>query len=203
MSETRARDLANVGVDATQLVTDADLPTPSVAGLVPIAPTSVNIQGDGSLSGYTTTFTNALSVSFNGVFSAEYANYMIVMSGTRGMTGTITCRLRASGTDDLGSVYLTQSLYADGTTVAASRLTGGGWELCRWDDDLSAATVTMYSPFTATRTVFDSSNAYSFADATFRHHVGSHKNATSFDGFTLLTPGMDFSGSVTVYGYHP
>ena len=43
----------------------------TASGLVPVAPSSVEIAtGSGSLSGYTTTFTGATSVSLNGVFTA-------------------------------------------------------------------------------------------------------------------------------------
>ena len=70
MSETRARDLANVGVDATQLATDADL----ASGLA----SKGDITTNGAWTAYTPTITGSSELG-NGTIAAAYVQVGNIM----------------------------------------------------------------------------------------------------------------------------
>ena len=82
---------------------------PNKNGLHLITPTSIASTGTGNSSSINTngsvTFSTCATLSLNGVFSADYDNYMIVMRhvGSDASAFNIDLRLRLSGTDANGS----------------------------------------------------------------------------------------------------
>lgn len=176
-------------------------------GLLLIPPTSIasvgtsaSINTNGSVS-----FTAVTSLSLNGVFSADYDNYMVVWRSVAGTAAnyTIAVRLRAAGTDASGANYNRQLLEADGTTVSAAQYLNNTWG--HWGNTsstLRSGTVTtVYAPYLAQPTAFRTVNAWARSNAYFLDVAGNHSLSTSYDGFTFVevdSGGM--SGQVAVYG---
>jgi hypothetical protein len=163
---------------------------------------AATVTGAGGLRHIATeTFSAVSSVSLNNVFTSDYQNYVVVTSGIRSAPQAVLARLRSGGTDDSNSAYVTQYILANGTAVSGARSTQDYWEVFRWDDNLSAATLTFFQPKDATRTVFTSESIYAFDDAYIRNFVGSFTNATSFDGITFYVSSGTITGTIRVYGY--
>jgi hypothetical protein len=164
---------------------------------------AATVTGAGGLRHIATeSFSAVSSVSLNNVFTSDYQNYVVVTSGIRSAAGPVLARLRSGGTDDSNTAYVTQYIIADNTSLAGARSSAQDyWEIFRWDDDLSAATLTFFQPKDATRTVFTSESIYAFSDAYIRNFVGSFTNATSFDGITFYVSSGTITGAIRVYGY--
>ena len=174
----------------------------AAGGLVMVTPTTIaNSGGTATLTDGAVSFSGVSSVSLNGVFTSAYQNYVVVTSGIRSAAGAVLARLRSSGTDDSNTAYVTQYIQADSTTIAGARSTQNYWEVFRWDDNVSAATITLFQPKDATRTVFTSESIYAFSDAYIRNFVGSFTNDTSFDGITFYVSSGTITGTIRVYGY--
>jgi hypothetical protein len=157
----------------------------------------------------TETFSAVSSVSINGCFTADYANYRIVVNGGIGSTsGDVTMRYRASGSDASGSDYVTNGalciatgVFAISTGFATSGrvgVSGFSTTSSRWGNILIESFEPNEAGFTHTQATSQglaggSANAYSAQG--FHHGV-----AASYDGFTLIFPGTQ-SGTIRVYGY--
>jgi hypothetical protein len=181
-----------------------DAPT----GLKKVVPSSVAVgSGSGSVSASgTVTFSGASSVSLNDVFSSTYDNYVIFYKNTTTSTGNVlTLRYRLSGTDTSAN-YGTQRLYAQGTTVTASRDGVGTDEI--FVSDLNNATpsfagyqMNIFTPNVASPTVsFISGTTYIGADLYPSFSAGFQNSTTQFTGFTLLVNTGTFGGTVSVFG---
>jgi len=176
-------------------------------GLHLITPTSIASTGTGNSSSISAngsvTFDNCATLSLNGVFSADYDNYTIVMRFTNASgTTTTQFRWRASGTDNsTASSYVTQELTANSTTVLGGRYTANlGYFGTAYATQRSGLVMNVYGPYlaqpTASRsvTVGDSSSAY-FYDA-----AHTHNQSTAYDGMTILLSASSISGLLCVYG---
>jgi len=95
----------------------------SRAGLAKIVPSSVAVgSGTGSASTTgTVTFSGCSSVSLNDVFSATYDDYKIVINVESAGAPELGIRMRVSGSDNSSSIYYSQRLRAQDTTVSAAR----------------------------------------------------------------------------------
>jgi hypothetical protein len=174
-----------------------------IAGLKLIVPSSVAGSGVSVSASGKVTFTTTQAVSINGVFSATYDNYLIVVgSGVIASSAeTLSIRLRASGTDATGTNYTSQELQAAGGTVGGGRGTSmdtgnvAGW----WTPQRSGFHVYVYGPFLAQPTAWRSVTVSTDSNALIRDHATTHSLSTSYDGFTLRCLN-NISGTLTVYG---
>lgn len=158
-----------------------------------------------SLVGGTVTFTGVTSLSLNGVFSADFDNYVVsvraVWDGSTGGASTFV-KVRANGTD-ASSGYTSQYLRANGTPVSAERFTsqtsvnigglGGplynGTHLC------------MYGPYLAQPTAMRSVLVRSEYGAQIHDVAATHSTLSAYDGFTYSTnSATGFTGTIQVYG---
>lgn len=172
-------------------------------------PTSIVVAGGGTETASIRAaggveFANATSLSLNGVFTADYDNYMIVCRHLAS-TGTfqfLLARLRSSGTDATGSNYVYQQLVADGTSVVAGRSASVASTSFGFMSGTSEGgdTVYIYGPALAQPTAFRSVNVYAANGATLNDQASTHSLSTSYDGITLFPAANAFSGLVTVYG---
>jgi hypothetical protein len=143
------------------------------------------------------TYSGVTSVSLNGVFSATYQNYAVVMSVTTVGVANPELRYRAAGTDSTGSNYVEQFLRAVNTTVSGLLRTRTGHEIILLGLNNSYEG-TIYSPFEAAPTAnfFNMNSETGIASLTCRNTL-----STSFDGFTLTNlAASTFSGVIRVYG---
>ena len=183
-----------------------------VSGLVPITPTSVAVgSGTGSSSGNgLVTFSGASSISLNGVFSATYNNYRIILSPDAASTTlNITARLRIAGTDvTTAASYQQENLQASDTTVSAAADTSQTlWFVI---DNYSgtypfyaAATMELQRPFLTKKKTMISNSVYVVAAGAFRTKQAGHtqESTSACDGFSIVCSTGNIGGTISVYGY--
>lgn len=180
---------------------------PNKNGLHLITPTSIVSTGSGNSSSINTngsvTFSSCETLSLNGVFSADYDNYMVVMRfSATSSAANFNIRLRASGADNsTASSYVLQYIDATSTTVGASRTTsnlasfGGAYSAQR-----SGTVTTFFGPHLAQPTAFRTVSAYGYLDAYIYDTAITHNQSVSYDGFTVYPATGSVSGLVAVYG---
>ena len=180
----------------------------STSGLVPIVPTSVAVgSGTGSANANgQVTFSLASSVSLNGVFSATYQNYMVVMNiSARSTTNYIRLRWRVAGTDDSSAEYDSQSIRAITTTVGAAgpnNQTSADF-VTSSTNETTSTTGTFFNPFDNTaEAYFQNQNNVGVPNGAgyIEMSCGGINASTSFDGVTILTSAGTCSGLITIYG---
>ena len=174
-------------------------------GLHLITPTSIASTGTGNSSSISAngsvTFSSCATLSLNGVFSADYDNYMIVLRHTD--DGNTGLRLRASGTDNSTSnSYVSQLLNATGTTVSGSRATTNhAYAAYGLSTTPNGNVISMYGPHLSQPTAARSVNVNDDVDARIVDWAWTHNQSTSYDGFTLICTAIIVgSGSVTMSG---
>lgn len=172
-----------------------------------ITPTSVAKTGTGSTATINTngsvTFSSCETLSLNGVFSADYDNYMIVIRHLSTLNGsTIRARLRASGTDNTtASSYVDQFLDSDSATVSGARATRDYWAFAPADDSQRSGTVAnIYGPYLAQPTAFRTVSASGYSNAWLVDYAGTHNQSTAYDGISLYQATGSFGGLLAVYG---
>jgi hypothetical protein len=178
-------------------------------GLVVITPTTVDktggsstatINADGSV-----TFGSCETLSLNGVFSADYDNYMISAryQGTNpiGLRG----RLRASGTDDSNaSSYTSQYIYAESSSVTGTRNTSSEWRY--FGEAISTlkegTTYFLFGPYLSQPTAMRTVGMVAYLSATLMDSAGTHNQSTSYDGISITCSTGNFTGLITVFGFN-
>jgi hypothetical protein len=200
----------------TNLVTDlAAKAATSTVGLIGIVPSSVTVgSGSGSAaSDGLVTFTQASSVSLNGVFSSTYRNYEVVLNIATVNTSNanITLRMRASGTDNstAGSYLIAMNGINTSGTAANIATTGTQATFSYGSSGYQAigARFTVMNPFLAVPTkmlVTTSGTDTAYTNFTGRSGAIAHNQSTSYDGisFLLAGGGTSITGTVKVYGYN-
>lgn len=174
-------------------------------GMVLLTPTSIAHSGTSASIGANgqVTFSAVTSLSLNGVFSADFDNYVVsIRSVASSGSPAIFARLRASGTDATGSNYVYQYLYADNTSVSAGRATTDGGLIAgdTASTQRSGSHLMLYGPFLAQPTASRVTNAWGLNSAYFSDYACTHSLSTSYDGITFRMTSVNFSGALQVYG---
>ena len=173
-------------------------------GMVLLTPTSITHSGTSASIGANgqVTFTAVTSLSLNGVFSADFDNYVVSYRGTSSTAPSLDSRLRASGTDASGSNYTYQRLLASSTTVAAARTSSTS--VLRLGEsengNENGHTVFIYGPFLAQPTAARSVTMHAESGARISDYAGTHSLSTSYDGITIFPTGGNLTGKLQVYG---
>lgn len=177
-------------------------------GLILLKPSTVDKTGGGSETATISAngsveFSACESLSLNGVFSADYDNYQIVMWNSANQADNIYFRLRLSGADNsTASSYVYQQLDASSTTVAGVRTTTNQ-ALVHLGGNVQRAGVliSLYGPYLAQPTAGRAVNVWDTSSARLTDHAFTHNQSTAYDGFSLL-PGAttNISGRIAVYG---
>lgn len=178
-----------------------------LGGMVLIAPTSIASTGTGNSSSIgangSVTFSSCATLSLNGVFSANYDNYLLVCRWQQlTADATIAFRLRASGVDEnSGSNYYTrQYLQANGTTVDAGRASASlTWFTNSGTAQRNGLVKNLYGPYLTQPTAGRVMGADSESNAFLRDIAFTHSQSIAYDGFTISAD-YTFSGLVSVYG---
>ena len=169
-------------------------------GLVLLTPTSITNSGGSASIGANggITFSGISSIAVNGVFSATYDNYVIVIRHQATANSDGVFRFRASGTDTTTN-YNRQTLRADGSTISGFRGTAQSEFYAPRSSDVarSGATLYIYRPFlslpTSVRVVQVSGQSSAFNDG-----ISAAQTATtSFDGFSIAA---NLTGAMQIYG---
>jgi len=149
------------------------------------------------------TFTGVTSLSLNGVFTADFDNYVVSIRGIIATSGgSIDARYRSSGTDASGSNYARQLMEAANTNVSANRSTGQTSHPFMGMNNASeqGAYVMIYGPHLAQPTAYRNVGVHSFSGAYMQEYAGTHSLSTSYDGFTLIPSANSITGALQVYG---
>lgn len=172
-------------------------------GLILLTPTSIaytgtsaTISANGSVE-----FSACTALSLNGVFSANYDNYMIVTRGNVTTAANVFIRFRSGGTDNSTSnSYVYQYMVANSTSVAGSRTTLdlGGFFLA-YGVQRAGSVGFIYGPYLSQPTAYRTVNVGDSSSAIIEEYAGTHNQSASYDGFTLSNGG-NLSGRVAVYG---
>lgn len=175
-------------------------------GLILIKPTSVDTSGTGASATISTngsvTFSACTALALNGVFTADYDNYLIVMRGDASVAANVGFRFRLAGTNNqTASSYVFQELEATGTSIAGGRITGDIGRFCAFNaTQENGAIIQIYGPFLAQPTAWRGVTANDSSSARIDDYGGTHNQSTSYDGFTMIPSSGSFSGRVAVYG---
>ena len=179
------------------------------SGLVSITPTSISVgSGTATSAGNgQVTFTGVgTNLSLNGVFSATYTNYLVLIEKqTASGTAYLNCRLRSGTTDntngnyDEGIIRVSQA----GTVTGQGLNAQTSWIFNTNDYAYQYISLTLFSPFVTSYTGLQTSYVENDGSTNFYTAVqnGQHQESYSANGLTFLVSGGTVTGKVTVYGY--
>ncbi len=195
---TMASYVPKVGVTGT-----VDLSTAVVkgAGMDLITPTSV---AGGSLSGASVTFSASAEVSVNGCFTSAYENYRVMINlTTNSAESQLNLRYRVAGTNSIVNYY-----YGGASTNWDTAVVGGfaGNNLTSTfvaygvSGNNGMAILDIMSPQLAVRTQYIFGSLNSNTPGNNRNGAGVHTVATAYDGFSLLHPSGNMTGTLRIYG---
>lgn len=180
-------------------------------GLVPITPVTVTTTGGSySIKGGLVTFSGVSSISLNGVFSANYDNYKLILSDLLSGTGNaqITVRMRNAGADNSANTYyqLWTMKRINGTFQDNTGGPGTAYTLVGYDNNSAYSwnwSGDVIAPFEAKNTVLTGQGLG--ADVTGLYMLNStvlHTTASSFDSITFYPTSSTMSGSIQLLGYN-
>jgi hypothetical protein len=177
-------------------------------GMVIMRPTSVVVAGAGSSASVRAAggveFATATSLSLNGVFTADYDDYMVVTQlRSNGAAANINGRLRSAGTDASATNYTAQILAANGSSVSTSRNTSQTSATLGTTDDLTERcgnVFHIYGPNLAQPTAFRSIGMRTLSGAWVQDIALTHSLSTAYDGITLIPSSGSLTGQLTVFG---
>ena len=184
-----------------QLVTAAN--QTALSGIIPtsVAGTGVTVSPNGVV-----TFTNATTVSLDGVFSGSFDNYRVTWnSSTRSAAVSTGFRLRAAGSDLTSATYDYVKGLDSGTTrcVTSSSNTNFPIDHGAAAGQTSNGVMDIFGPALTGGTTGTIQAAVLASSACYSTQVSfANESAASYDGFTLSVSSGTWSGSVHVYGYN-
>lgn len=198
-------DALYVGSDlaaAAYLGADKVWPTGG-GGMVLLTPTSITHSGTSASVGANgqVTFTAVTSLSLNGVFSADFDNYLIVGFTSVSVSGRMHMQLvDAGGTPANASKYTYQRLRAISTDVAGLRGTGE-WRILNTDNQCGF-TVHLYGPYLSQATAMRAASHSDGGGAAIYDFAATHSDSSSFTSLTLSDngDGVTYTGTLQVYG---
>ena len=150
-----------------------------------------------------TSYTTATTVNINNCFSSTMDNYRIMIASTNGsVDGQIRLRMRVGGVDASGATDYdySASQYNYGTMLNLGSSTGDssaviGYKVASYPSSMS---LDIYNPFIARNTLFSGVGQYT---GLILGAGGQHKQAVSYDGFSLISGAGNMTGIVTIMGY--
>ena len=178
-------------------------------GLRSITPSSISVgSGTATSAGNgEVTFTGVgTNLSLNGVFSATYTNYLVLIEKqTASGTGGLNCRLRSATTDNTNANYDQAYIRATQAGVVAGQGLNAqtSWFFNMNDLAYQYISLTLFSPFVTSFTGMQTSYHENDGTTSFYTAVQNGQNQESYsaDGLTFLVSGGTVTGKVTVYGY--
>lgn len=141
------------------------------------------------------------SVPVTGVFSADFENYIVTVSGGTHSTGTgtLTLQLGASTTGYYSGATIVT--YSTGAVTGSAVNNGTAWNVGMGNSAALNAHITIMGPQLAKPTTYHSFDSNGTSQA--RNWVGYHSVSTAYTGFTLgVGAGTMTGGTITVYGYN-
>lgn len=177
---------------------------PGLGSIVPssVSGTGVSVDAAGRVS-----FTSATEITLDGVFSAAYRNYRILIDST-GTAAGLSCVLRTGGGTDVTSLYdRTELLARNGTATSSTALNASSWSILGFVSVLIQADIEVSGPFQALATTAISRAgghtnpaAQSTSNGVVTNYF-THRTAASYAGMKFTYTNAQ-SGSIRVYGYN-
>ena len=153
---------------------------------------------------HTETFTSTATVSINDVFSADYDNYKILFYAKGSTNLGYTLKMRASGSDEGGSVYDVAIVYNNGASVFGGDTQNTTGILLGSTSTLANnfATIDILRPNVAIETALTVDVSNWSATAQRKNVTGILvQTSTQYDGFSLIPSTGNITGQLNVYGY--
>lgn len=177
---------------------------PMNVGLEIVTPTSIaNSGGSASLAGGQVTFTGVTTISLDGVFTATYQNYRVLINFTGSASETLQMRLRVGGAD-LSTSYYGSTVTAGNSTTAlanANTTNGTSLEIGYSPTSLSATAIDVMDPVVTAKTIIYGFGINSATVGNLRIVGGFNNNSTSYTGMTIFPVSGTITGTIRVYGY--
>lgn len=152
----------------------------------------------------------AASVPVTGVFSADFIDYKIsITGGTIATAQNLRMRLGSSGTNIYYAGYVLLPYNSTGGVVGGGDNGGSYWTQVGYIGATTGAeaNITVTSPYLAQRTGFTCQHGQFITTAGQGGLTGAgyHNAATSYTDFTIFTTSGNFTSdiTITVYGYNP
>jgi len=178
--------------------------TEELGGMVLLTPTSIAYSGTSATVGAngSVTFSACSVLSLNGVFSADYDNYMVSVRHVSSTDTALFARYRASGVNADAANYTDQAIDATGASVNGFRSTSetGARYGVMSSSQRGGDTIYVYGPALAQPTASRNVNAGAQSNAYIGDRAATHSLSTAYDGLTLYTGSGTFTGLVSVYG---
>ena len=209
-------DLLNLGTESTSdAFTDdrariATLEAGSLAGLIPIKPSTVTVA-TGSASVNTlgvVTFSGATSVTLNNVFSSGYKNYgyLINISAVSDVSTVLNLQLASSGTASNTNYNWAgvRSLSGTPSLTATEGSSAGYWSILEIGSAAPPAAVSgeIFEPASSNYSeITYRGMGYSGSYLATRHGSGRHFG-TSYDGVKIYPAAGTFGGTIQILGYN-
>jgi len=192
-----------IGLDRARLTT---LEARKLSGLVPIVPTSVSINAGSSSFNSTSgeiTFTGGTTLTVNGVFTSDYANYLVLyVVETTSAACDVVLQLKNSG-GTLTTGYTNYQIQA-----ASGGLSGGlvspalpGFLIGRSNGTYgTSSTVNLYNP---PKALYKRSDSHTADAAVGRLHSGINGITTQYTDVVIYPNGQTATnGKCKIYGYN-
>jgi hypothetical protein len=177
---------------------------PNKNGLILIKPTSVTAAGTGSTATISVNgsveYSSCTSLSLNGVFSADYDNYIFLLRDSGSPTVFYKYRLRSSGTDATGANYTDQSLTGAGTTSLQGRNSNETSARLAYSTIRSGALTTFYGPFLSQPTASRGTHVEHVDYLYLQNFAATHSLSNSYDSLTIFPTAGSCGGKVAMYG---
>lgn len=159
----------------------------------------------------TSTFSGASTASFNNIFSALYTNYKLLLTVSPSANSTLQMRMRASGTDTVGTNYTYRgTVYGNDSGSNVRTATSGGTveiaTLSMAAGRKTTFTIDFKAPYLAETTTaeYRGAVAYSQSAVAVIDSIGMMHlvDTTLYDGVSFYASTGTLTGRVSVFGYH-
>lgn len=175
------------------------------SGLVPVIPTSVNVNaGSGSFNSTTGKITfgsGSSTVSLNGVFTSAYTNYVIVVNiWASGANNAINTRFRLSGSDYSYFAYQVVYVETEAGTTTQAFTSAANTNLPRLARSSQTGGAGIVMDVTAPQAATPSRIMCNTQDSTYTARSGiTYSGNDQFDGISIIA-GAAITGDIQVYG---
>jgi hypothetical protein len=173
-----------------------------LGGMVLLKPTSIDVVGtsatintNGSIE-----FSGITALTMNGIFSANYENYLIVTRNTSTNNQSVTAQLTLNSVP-ANSGYSILWIAAQNTTKSVNQVTSSA---ATYIGDMSTVpngwSCYFYGPHLAQSTAMRSVEIFGQNGAEMFDFASTHSTPTSYDGLKIQNSVGTFSGLISVYG---
>ena len=181
------------------------------SGLVPVIPTSVGTStGTATISANgTVTVTSGNYITFNGIFTSAYRNYVIVFNfESVGGTPSWYCRYANGGTATTTGIHSSANIRIrqDNTIVGASVSASNGWYIAESDSNQSSGAtkgiINVFDPnVSGARNVATWQTFGAYLGQGLSTVTGSGMSDTvAYDGFQIFNSAVTGTGTFRIYG---